>query len=200
MSINNQLEAVLTEIKDINARDPNREEDEHQNAYPKELLYSIRMLNSLLEYEPRPSPTLQIAACAQHIERWKSPRSDFPEGKAGYKKWRTQLGGFHAERTANVMEKHGFDAANIIQVKKLLQKRELKKDPETQALEDVICIVFIKYYLDDFARKHTEDKLITIIQKTWNKMSDKGHKKALALPLKEDILNLITKALYVGKN
>ncbi len=76
-----------------------------------------------------------------------------------------------------------------------MQKRGLRRDPETQTLEDVICLVFVLYYLDDFARKHDEAKLIDIIQKTWAKMSDAGHQAALAATLPDHLATLIKKAL-----
>ncbi|HEY8940575.1 MAG TPA: DUF4202 family protein, partial [Cellvibrio sp.] len=89
----------------------------------------------------------------------------------------------------------GYDESTITRVKDLLLKRSLKRDEEVQALEDVICLVFIEFYLEDFASKHDEAKLIDIIRKTWNKMSAKGHEAALKLPLSHAMLALVTKAL-----
>jgi hypothetical protein len=77
----------------------------------------------------------------------------------------------------------------------LLQKKKLKRDPETQTLEDVICLVFLQYYLEPFMQKHPEDKLIDILQKTWNKMSEEGREAALNLPLSDGARRLISKAL-----
>ena len=93
------------------------------------------------------------------------------------------------------MHNKGYDEAAIQRVKDLLLKRGLKRDEEVQALEDVICLVFLEYYLEEFAAKHDEEKLIDIIRKTWNKMSPKGHEAALRLPLSEAMLQLVTKAL-----
>jgi len=61
----------------------------------------------------------------------------------------------------------------------------------------VVCLVFLKYYFDDFIAKHEneEEKLIDILQKTWKKMSPKGHEKALSLNHSERALALINKAL-----
>ena len=38
----------------------------------------------------------------------------------------------------------------------LLRKEGLKRDAETQALEDVVCFVFLRWYFADFAAKHGE--------------------------------------------
>ena len=93
------------------------------------------------------------------------------------------------------MAAQGYDESMVARVKDLLLKRSLKRDDEVQALEDVACLVFIEFYLEDFAGKHDEEKLIDIIRKTWNKMSTNGHEAALKLPLSDAMLGLVGKAL-----
>lgn len=189
--MSNRLEAVMAAIDQINRQDPNREAD----GTPKELLYGQRMSAELERFAPGADELLQIAARAQHIERWIIPRTDYPMDRAGYKKWRTELGAHHARRTAELMRAQDYSDADCLRVADMLQKKRLKLDPQVQTLEDVICLVFIRYYLKDFATKHNEDKLIRIVQKTWNKMSDTGHSAALAIPLPADLSALIHKAL-----
>lgn len=176
--------------------DPNQETcAQSGQTIAKELLYSQRMTQELAEFAPNAGEHLQIAARAQHIERWKSPRSDYPEGRTGYKKWRAELGLYHANRAAELMADAGYEQQDCERVKFLVQKRQMRQDAETQTLEDVICLVFLRHYLTDFANKHAEDKLIDIIQKTWKKMSDNGHAAALKLPFSEDLSHLVSKAL-----
>ncbi len=190
------VSTTIALIDEANAKDPNQEPDASGTLVAKERLYSERMSEWLERFEPEASDALKIAARAQHIERWTSPRSDYPEGRSGYKKWRANLGLYHAQRTGELMEQAGCDDALIDRVKYLLQKRSLKRDTETQCLEDVICLVFLDYYIDDFATKHDEPKLIDIIQKTWAKMSEKGHAAALNdVQYEPGVLALIQKAL-----
>ncbi|WP_188150553.1 DUF4202 domain-containing protein [Teredinibacter waterburyi] len=194
--MSDKLTEVLDAIDNCNRADPNQEFDLISGTmHPKELLYGQRMSQELALFLPNASEHLQIAARGQHIERWTSARSDYPEGRAGYKKWRSQLGLFHASRVGSLMEAIGYENSDIERVKFLLQKRQLRRDEETQALENVICLVFLRYYLDAFAAKHDEPKLIDIIQKTWGKMSEAGHSAALALPLSSDMQSLVGKAL-----
>ncbi|GAA5316471.1 MAG: hypothetical protein AseanaTS_16750 [Candidatus Pelagadaptatus aseana] len=188
------LDAVFHAIDAINQQDPNIEQVDGSEQ-PKELIYGQRMTRQQQQFCPEASPELQIACRAQHIKRWASPRSDYPMDRAGYKKWRTELGRFHADLTVELMQQQGFDQTSQDRVHSLLQKKQLKRDPEAQALEDVICLVFLEYYLEPFAAKHSEEKLISIIQKTWNKMSDQGHSAALALDLPEAMGELVGKAL-----
>ena len=41
----------------------------------------------------------------------------------------------------------------------------------------------------------TPEKVVSILQKTWAKMSERGHEAALALPLSPECLALVQKAL-----
>jgi len=189
------LESTLQLIDNANHQDPNTEIDTSGQSHPKELLYSIRMSHWLDQYSPQASDHLKIAARAQHIERWTSPRSNYPMDRAGYKKWRAELGLFHAKRTGELMAQAGYQEEDIKRTQYLVQKRGLKRDTETQCLEDVICLVFIEYYLEGFAQKYDEPKIVDIIQKTWAKMSDSGHEAALKIPLSRAMSDLVGKAL-----
>lgn len=189
-----QLETTLAAFDAANAQDPHTE---IVNGQPvaKELIYSRRMTAQLHKFLSNPSEELQLAAHSQHICRWKIPRSDYPMDRQGYKKWRLDLAVFHGETAEDILLQNGYTTDRITRVKDLLLKRSLKRDEEVQALEDVICLVFLEFYLKDFASKHDETKLIDIIQKTWNKMSEAGHAAALKLPLPDTMLALVTKAL-----
>jgi len=190
------LAQAIAKIDSANSADPNLEFCPVQQAeVPKELLYSLRMSQCLADFCPQASEHLQIAARAQHIERWKSPRTDYPDGKKGYKQWRSQLSLMHANRTAELMAACGYNNDDCERVKFLVQKRQLRRDPETQTLEDVICLVFLKYYFQPFAEKHPKDKVIDILRKTWNKMSEKGQAAALLLPLDEKYGHLVAEAV-----
>ena len=190
----NRLEQTVVAFDEANQQDPNKELVNGQMV-AKEWIYAQRMTARLHLFCDSPSETLQLATRAQHICRWMIPRSDYPMDRAGYKKWRTDLALYHGETAGKIMAEKGYDDEAIQRVKDLLLKRGLKRDDEVQALEDVICLVFLEFYLEDFAQKHDEDKLIDIIRKTWNKMSEAGHQAALKLPLSPDMLQLVTKAL-----
>ncbi|WP_310560007.1 DUF4202 domain-containing protein [Flavobacterium sp.] len=177
-----------------NAQDPNSEIYQ-SNSYPKELLYSNRMYERLMDFYPNASEEVQIASKAQHICRWKMPRESYPMDRVGYLKWREELKKFHAQTTATILEKAGYPLPFIDRVSFLIEKKLLKKDAETQLLEDVICLVFLEYYFDDFAQKHDREKMKNIILKTWNKMSENGHQEALKIIFSEANLQLIQESL-----
>ena len=177
-----------------NAQDPNSEIYQSNN-YPKELLYSNRMYERLMDFYPNASEAVQIASKAQHICRWKMPRESYPMDRVGYLKWREELKKFHAQTTAEILKKAGYTPAFIDRVSFLIEKKLLKKDTETQLLEDVICLVFLEYYFDAFVQKHDREKMKNIILKTWNKMSEAGHQEALKINFSDANLQLIKEAL-----
>jgi hypothetical protein len=177
-----------------NAQDPNSEIYQSK-SYPKELLYSNRMYKKLMEFHPDASESVQIASKAQHISRWKIARESYPMNRVGYLKWREDLKKFHAKTTAEILTKVGYTADFIARVTFLIEKKLLKKDEETQLLEDVICLVFMEFYLDPFVQKHDREKMKNIIHKTWNKMSEKGHQEALKIKYSDTNLELIKEAI-----
>lgn len=183
-------------IDAANSKDPNTETVSGKTL-PKELLYSNRMLNRLMSFEPNASETVQIAVKAQHICRWEIARNSYPMDRVGYLKWREALKKFHASKTTSILEEVGYESSFIDRVCFLIEKKMLKKDPETQLVEDVICLVFLDHYFEDFVLKHDTDKLKNIILKTWNKMSDKGQQTALTLPFSSSNLQLIKEALSI---
>lgn len=164
-------------------------------AYPKELLYSQRMTRKLLQFNPDASKALQIAARAQHICRWKIARAAYPMDRVGYLKWRETLKKMHGELTSEILNQVGFDQQFVDRVSLLINKKLIKKNEESQTLEDTICLVFLDYYFEEFAAKHDDAKIIDILKKTWIKMSDKGHKAALKLPFSENSLALVKQAI-----
>lgn len=177
-----------------NSQDPNSEVFGGV-SYPKELLYAERMTEVLSNFAPEASEAVQLAARCQHICRWEIPRDSYEMNRTGYLLWRQELKKFHAEKASEILRSVGYEEETIEKVAFLLLKKQLKRNEETQLLEDVICLVFLQYYFEPFAVKYEEEKLIDIVQKTWRKMSEAGHAAALKLSYSEESLALIQKAL-----
>jgi len=189
-----RFERAIALIDEKNSEDIH-EEDFRGKVYPKELLYSKRMSKKLMEFEPDASEALQIATRAQHICRWKISREDYPMDRVGYLKWRETLKRMHADMTAEILKEVGYDSKFIERVSFLINKKRIKRDEESQVIEDVICLVFLEYYFEDFASKHDDKKIIGILKKTWAKMSEKGHKAALKLQYSPKATSLIKQAI-----
>lgn len=197
-----RFERTLALFDAANAEDPNQETADGK-AWPKELLYGQRMTEMLERFAPDASEAVRLACRAQHIQRWKIPRKEYAMTPEGYQSWRTTLYKFHAELAGKFMQEAGYDAEMIERVKKVVSKRGLKVNPETQMMEDVADLVFIEHYMLGFAAQkadYSEEKWLVIIRKTWKKMSDQAHAFAVSgkLKLPESLVPLILKAVQEG--
>lgn len=143
--------------------------------------YHAALARWVRELVDAPSDALILAAHAQHLGRFRTPRATFPEGLAGYKKWRATLARKHAEDAARILEDVGYDEATRDRVVDLVTKKRLGRDPEVDAFEDAICLTFLELELHAFASRTPREKVIDIVQKTWAKMTPRGHARALAL-------------------
>lgn len=187
------LAATLAAIDAANSEDPRK-----ADGQPFETLYATRMSARLAALYPDASDLLKVAARAQHLKRWEIQRADYPEGRKGYNDWRRACRAHHAELAGNIMRACGYDEAAVAHVGALIRKEQLKKDPESQALENVAAIVFLEYYFDGFLEKYAaydDEKIVDILGKTLCKMSPKGHQAALALPLPSRARKLIAAAV-----
>lgn len=189
-----KFEKAIERIDQKNAEDPNLEKA-NGKEFPKELLYSQRMTDKLLDFYPKASEELQIAVRAQHICRWKVPRDTYPMNRVGYLKWREGLKKTHANITDEILEEVGYDKDFRDRVSFLIRKKHIKKDEGSQVMEDVVCLVFLEHYFEEFAAKHKDEKIKDIVKKTWAKMSPEGHEAALQLPLSNHSETLIKEAL-----
>lgn len=168
--MSDRLRRALALIDAANVADPKGEA----------LVYGQRMSTELARLFPAASEVLQVAARGQHVERWLLPRGDYPEGKAGYLDWRREQGRRHGLRVAAIMTEAGFPEADGARVGVLLRKEGIKRDPEVQALEDVICFVFLKWYFSPFAADRDAEQTLDIVRKTARKMSTEGRARVLA--------------------
>ncbi len=186
-------------IDAANTEDPNRVSADGKD-WPKELLYSHRMADMLQRFAPDADDAMKLAIRAQHIQRWKSPRDNYPMDRIGYLQWRKDLYKFHAQTAADLLQQAGYGEEELDRVRKAVAKLQIKENPDTQLLEDVTDLVFIEHYMLEFAGKHPEygeEKWLDIVRKTWKKMSEPAQQFALSggVKLPEPLIPLIQKAV-----
>ncbi len=194
-----RLTQALAAIDRANRADPT-EEQVNGEPLPREYAYSLHMTRWLFELEPEPTERMQIACRAQHIERWTMPRSEFGEGKQNYYQWRQACGRMHGRRAAEIMAECGYPKEECERVETILTKRKLREDEDTQLLEDVACMVFLERYFAQFYNDNPDyerEKWLTIVRRTWGKMTPRGHEAALKLAgnLPPHLLALLQEAL-----
>ena len=178
-------EAACAAIDQANAQDPRNHE----------LPYSQRMVEWTRKLAPGASEELLLAVRAQHVRRWETPRTAYPEGRAGYLRWREALKKVHADLLAAIMREAGYAEASAAKAAGLLLKKNLAADPEGQTLEDAACLVFLQFEFAEFSGKTEPGKMVDILRKSWGKMSPAARDQALKLQLGDAELNLVKKAL-----
>ena len=196
--MSNKLARAFAAIDAANAADPNTISYGGEEQ-PKELCHSRLATEWLDRLAPEATEAQQLAARAHHLRRWEIPRDSYPKDRAGYLRWRTELGRFHAEETAKLLEEAGYDAETIERVKAIIRKRNLKGDSEVQTHEDVLCLVFLSTQLDMLAADLETDKLIEVLAKSLNKMSEEGRQHALRLSLNNAQRGILARALTLSK-
>lgn len=179
-----RLRRALAAIDAANRDDPHTIEVRGARR-PKELAHAELAGEWVERLRPDASDALRLAARAHHLRRWEIPRGDYPAGLRGYHRWRRDLQRFHAERAAAILRAEGVDEATVARVEELVRKRGLGRDPEVQALEDALCLVFLETQLDEIAQRLDADKVVDVLRKTLAKMSAAAVGHARALPLSE---------------
>lgn len=188
-----RLRRALAAIDVANAEDPNRL-DVRGALRPKELAHAELAGEWIEKLRPGASEALRLAARAHHLQRWRIPRAQYPDGRPGYLAWRRALQALHAELAAAILEEAGYDEAIRQRVCELIQKKGRAGDPEEQALEDALCLVFLETQLDDLAARLAASKLLEVLRKTLRKMSPEAVRVARGLPFTDAQHRLLERA------
>lgn len=194
---NARYEKILSLIDEAHAQDPNKI-TVNGSEHPYELHYSRKMSSYLSKRDPSAPAPLRLAIRAQHFRRWEVPRDSYPMTKPGYHAWRTYLKKRQADLASQICLDCGYSEEEAGRVASLIRKEDLKKDEETQTLEDVACLVFLDDQFEEFEKLHDEEKMVGILKKTWGKMSERGHELALEIPMSDRCKELVGKALAGG--
>lgn len=121
-----------------------------------------------------PAPAVQLAARGHHLRRFAIPRTTYPDGRVGYRRWRAAQKEALADALIEVLTPVGVDATTLARAIQLAQRAGLGSDPETQLVEDAACLVFLETDLADLLARLGTDKTVDAIRKTLPKMSEQA--------------------------
>jgi hypothetical protein len=189
-----RLATALAAIDAANAEDPftivvNGVERPKEQAHAEMMTAWVRRL------DPECTEEQVLAARAHHLRRWSVPRESYPDGRAGYLRWRTALKKQHAEDVAGILRDAGYDDAAIERVQRIVRKQGLGDDPAVQTHEDALCLTFLETQFDELADKLGDDRTIDVLRKTAAKMSPAGLAAAQGLSYSPAAASLLGRAL-----
>jgi hypothetical protein len=170
VNVRSELTAAVAVIDAANAADPNIVEWNGER-WPRAQLQGVLATGWLDALDPDASDAVYLAARAHHVRRWTIARGSYPDGRAGYLRWRRDLKDVHADVVAELLPGTGVAPDTIARVQSLVRKVGLGRDPDTQLVEDVICLTFLETQFEELAARLDHDRLVTAVRKTIDKMS-----------------------------
>ena len=189
-----RFEQAIAAIDAANAADPHTLVWAGEER-PKELLHAELMTRWVHRLDPEAVEAQLLAARAHHLRRWALPRDEYPDGRAGYLRWRKDLNCRHQEDVAALLAPLGYDPVEIGRVQEIIAKASRTVDPQVQTHEDALCLVFLQTQFTSLADRLGDDKTVEVLQHTLSKMSDPARGEALALALSDRERALVGRAL-----
>jgi hypothetical protein len=168
--------------------------DAANDGDPLALEHGRRAAAWVRRLDPDADDARLLAARAHHLRRAAVPRSSYPEGRAGYLRWRRDAKDRHAAEVAELLAAAGYDDAAVARVQALVRK-EGKGERAAQVHEDAACLVFLETQLDELTERLGEDRTVEVLRKTARKMSPDGLAAAGGLELSPRGRSLLERAL-----
>lgn len=139
-----------------------------------------------------------LAARAHHLRRWAVPRSSYPEGRAGYLRWRRDQKDRHATEVVPLLAAAGYGEAVTNRVQVLLRRVRLDPASGTQTIEDAACLAFVETQLAEVADRLDRGKVVDVLRRTIAKMSPAALALVAEIPLADEERALLHEAATAG--
>ena len=185
MSEPSLFDAAVAAIDAANAADPTLV-TARGTLHPLALVHGLLAAEWMAHLHPHATDAWLLAARAHHLRRWELPRSQYPEGRAGYLRWKRDQRTRHGRDIGVLLAGVGYDEATIATVQALVRRESLAADPGAQAVEDVACLVFLETQLAEVAGKLAHEHLVQVLRKSLAKMSPAAKEAAARIPLTDD--------------
>lgn len=189
-----RLRAAVEMIDTANADDPTRVAV-RGDVTPLALAHGRLASEWVRRLRTAPDDALVLAARAHHLRRWEVARASYPEGRAGYLRWRRDQKQRHARDLAAIMVDAGYGATEIERAQVLVRREGLGTDLDAQAVEDAACLVFIETQLAAVVDRFERDHLLEVIRKTARKMSPEALALVGEIPLAPAAAEVLAAAL-----
>lgn len=188
--MSDRLALAVAAIDTANAEDPNRYDDGRGLALVQGELAS-RWADRLTD---SPAEPVVLAVRAHHLKRWEIERSSYPEGRAGYLRWRRDNKAHQADSAGVILAALGYDRSTVQRVQELLRRKGLGSDPDTQLVEDSACLVFLETQFDAMVARLERDHLVRVVAKTLAKMSPEAVALTAEIELSDAAAGIVAQA------
>jgi Domain of unknown function (DUF4202) len=178
-SLSERYDAAVAAIDAANAADPNSV-DVRGNSEPLALAHGRLAVEWVTHLVADPDEALLLAARAHHFRRWELRRSSYPDGRAGYLRWRKDQKARHADAVGELLSAHGYETSEVERVQQLIRRQPIDG---SQTIEDAACLVFIETQLRSVSARMDHDRLGDVLRKTAAKMSDPALALVAEIPL-----------------
>jgi hypothetical protein len=189
-----RFDAAVAAIDEANADDPVRLVVVDGGERAKELVHADLVEHWVRTLDPDATELQLLAARAHHLRRWVVPRSDYPEGRSGYLRWRTDHKKRQAAEVAEILRSAGYEDDEVEQVAGIVAKRHLATDPVVQTHEDALCLAFLQLQFDELTDQLGDDHMVEVVRKTLAKMSPAGIAAAGSLTLSDRGVRIVQAA------
>jgi hypothetical protein len=193
-AVSERYATAVSIIDSANAEDPTHVEVRGERL-PLALAHGQLAAEWMARLVPDADEALLLAARAHHLRRWAVPRASYPEGRAGYLRWRRDQKDRHATEIADILLAAGYDEATVHRVQTLVRRQRLDVESGTQAVEDAACLVFLETQLVDVSEQLEQDRLVEVVRKTAAKMSSAALGLVDEVPLGDDARAILADAL-----
>lgn len=192
--LNGRALRLIEAIDTANADDPTTVEFDGA-THPLALIHGQRASWWVDQLHADAPDEWRIAARAHHLRRWELPRRNYPDGKAGYHRWKRDQRTRHAADVAALMAAVGYDDGAIVAVQALIRREQLSSNTGAQAVEDAACLVFVETQLTDIAAKFERGQVVDILRKTARKMSSAAIDAMSAITRDTALADLVDEAM-----
>ena len=192
--LNARYDRAVAAIDAANGDDPNRVTVRGDDE-PLALAHGRLAVEWVTRLVPDADDALLLAARAHHLRRWEVPRSSYPEGKAGYLRWKRDQRVRHANDIEALLADAGYDTVTIERTQTLIRRDDLRTDAGAQAVEDAACLVFLETQLASVADRLDHAHLLDVLRKSARKLSSAGLTAMADVPLDAAGRALLAEAL-----
>ena len=192
--LNARYDRAVAAIDAANGDDPNRVTVRGDDE-PLALAHGRLAVEWVTRLVPDADDALLLAARAHHLRRWEVPRSSYPEGKAGYLRWKRDQRIRHANDIEALLADAGYDTVTIERTQALIRRDDLRTNPGAQSVEDAACLVFLETQLASVADRLDHAHLLDVLRKSARKLSSAGLTAVADVPLDAAGRALLAEAL-----